>query len=83
MTPSAQDIQDRLVAHVSRLTGLPPDEIDVRAPYRRFGLDSVAVVTLLADLETWLGRRFRENPLEEHPTIESLAQYLAEQAPGG
>jgi acyl carrier protein len=39
-------------------------------------------VTVVADLETWLGYRFRENPLEDHPTIASLAEYLAEQAPG-
>jgi acyl carrier protein len=83
MTHSAQEIQDRLVAHLSRLTGLPPREIDVTEPYRRYGLDSVAVVTLVADLESWLGCRFRENPLEEHPTIESLARFLAQQSSGG
>lgn len=82
MTRSAQEIQDRLVAQVSRLTGLAPEEIDVGEPYRRYGLDSVAVVTVVADLEAWLGCRFRENPLEDHPTIASLARYLAEQAPG-
>jgi acyl carrier protein len=83
MTRSAQEIQDRIVAQVSGLTGLAPEEINVREPYRRYGLDSVALVTIVADLETWLGYRFRENPLEEHPTIASLAEYLAEQAPGG
>jgi acyl carrier protein len=82
MTRSAQEIQDRIVAQVSSLTGLPPEEINVREPYRRYGLDSVALVTVVADLETWLGYRFRENPLEDHSTIASLAAYLAEQAPG-
>jgi acyl carrier protein len=81
MSHTAQEIQDWIVDRVSSVTGVAPGEIDVREPLLRYGLDSVAVVALAADLETWLGCRFRENPLDEHPTIESLAQYLAEQAP--
>jgi acyl carrier protein len=80
MTRSAQEIQDWLVARVSSLTGVAPAEIDVGESLLRYGLDSVAVVALAADLEAWLGYRFRENPFEEHPTIASLAQFLAEQS---
>jgi acyl carrier protein len=80
MTRSAQEIQDWLVARVSSLTGVAPAEIDVSESLLRYGLDSVAVVALAADLEAWLGYRFRENPFEEHPTIASLAQFLAEQS---
>jgi phthiocerol/phenolphthiocerol synthesis type-I polyketide synthase D len=79
MSRSAQEITDWLVARVSDLTGLPPEEIDVQAPLSRSGLDSVAVVALASDLETWLGYRFHANPLEDHPTIASLASFLAEQ----
>ena len=79
MTRSAAEIQDWIVRHVSALTEVPPEEIDVRQPVVRYGLDSVAVVRLAADLEKWLGLRFRENPLEAHPTVESLAAFLAEQ----
>jgi acyl carrier protein len=68
-----------MVGRVSDLTELPPGEIDVRQPILRYGLDSVALVRLASDLETWLGYRFRENPLEAHPSIEALAQFLAEQ----
>jgi acyl carrier protein len=79
MTHTAQEIQDWIVAHVSAATGAPAKEIDVQQPFFRHGLDSVAVVALVADLETWLGYRFRENPLEAHPTIIALAQFLAVQ----
>jgi acyl carrier protein len=58
------------------------EAIDVRAPVTRFGLDSVAVVALAADLEKWLGYRFRANPLEEYSTIEALSRFLAEQVAG-
>lgn len=80
MKRSAQEIQDWLIDRVSRATGFPPQDIDAEEPLLRYGLDSVAVVTLAADLETWLGCRFHENPLDEHPTIASLATYLAAQA---
>jgi aryl carrier-like protein len=76
---SVREIQDWIVARVSALTGIAPEEIDAAEPLLRYGLDSVAVVALAADLETWSGYRFRENPLEAHPTIAALAEFLATQ----
>ncbi len=78
MNRSAQEIQDWLVHRISSLTGLAPEAIDVDEPYYRHGLDSVSMVLIFTDLETWLGRRFHENPLLEHPTIASLAHFLAD-----
>lgn len=80
MSRSVAEIQDWLVTRISTVTGVPADEINVGEPVRRYGLDSVAVVTMIADLETWLGVRLRENPLDEHPTVAALAQYLAQLA---
>lgn len=77
MTPTADEIRDWIIARVSALTEVPPEEIDIGAPLTRHGLDSVAVIALAADLEKWLGYRFRENPLDAHPTIESLSRFLA------
>lgn len=77
MNRSVQEIQDWLVGRISSLTGLAPDAIDVDEPYYRHGLDSVTMVLIFTDLETWLGCRFHENPLPEHPTIASLAHFLA------
>jgi acyl carrier protein len=79
MSRSAEEIADWLVTRVSELTGLAPQEINVQAPLSRTGLDSVAVVALASDLETWLVYRFRANPLEDHPTIASLSGFLAEE----
>jgi acyl carrier protein len=79
MSHSAQEIQDWIVRRVSGMTGIPACDVDPNAPFLRHGLDSVAVVALVADLEIWLGYRFRQNPLEEYPTIASLASYLAAQ----
>lgn len=76
MTRSAQEIQDWIVRRVSGLTGIAPDQIDVREPVLRYGLDSVALVSFAADLEDWLGVRLRENPLDKYPTIEALSRFL-------
>jgi acyl carrier protein len=77
MKRSAQEIQDWLVARLSRVTGMPPQGIDVRKPLLSYGLDSMAVLALTADLGKWLGYRFQEDPLDEYPTIEALAAFLA------
>jgi acyl carrier protein len=83
MTRSVQEIQAWIVQRVSGLTGVAQEEIDVAEPYHRYGLDSIAVVVLAADLEAWLGLRFPHNPLQGHSTIASLAQFLAEQSARG
>lgn len=78
MSRSPREIETWLVSRISTAAGVPENEIDLTEPIRRYGLDSVAVVTMIADLETWLGVRLRENPLDEHPTVAALAQYLSE-----
>ncbi len=83
MTRSAEEIRDWLRTRVSNLTGVPPAEIDENEPLLRLGLDSVGVVTLAADLENWVGYRFRENPLEQYPTIHALAEFLAAEGAKG
>ena len=46
-----------------------------------------SVNTLIADLEKWLGYRFRDNPLDRYPTIAALSRFLAaetaDDGPGG
>lgn len=79
MTSSAKEIQAWIVDRISALADIAPEQVDVRAPWTRHGLDSVATVSLAVDLEKWLGYRFRENPLEAHPTIETLAEFLADE----
>jgi acyl carrier protein len=84
---TANEISNWLVERVGALTGVPADEVDPAAPLARHGIDSVAAITLIADLEKWLGYRFRDNPLDRYPTIAALSRFLAEQTaddgPGG
>jgi acyl carrier protein len=82
MIRSADEIRAWLVARVSSMTGRAPEEIDPGEPFAHYRLDSLAVVSLLDDLEAWLGCCFRVNPLDEHRTIASLARFLAGPAAG-
>jgi acyl carrier protein len=79
MTPSALEIQQWIVSRVSQQLGVPPEEIDVQASLSRYGMDSVALFVIISDLEKWLGYQFEANPLQTHPTIEKLSQFLAEE----
>ena len=83
MSRTADEIEGWLIERVAVLTGVPADEVDPAAPLARHGLDSVAAITVVADVEKWLGYRFRENPLERYPTIAALARFLAEETTGG
>jgi acyl carrier protein len=74
---SAEEIQAWMIDRLSRLLRIAPGELDPREPIVRYGLDSVALVAFAGDLEEWLGYRFDGNPLEDHPTIEALAAFLA------
>lgn len=78
MSRSAPEIEEWLIANVSRLTGTPAAEIDPDARLERTGLDSVGLVTLAVDLETWLGIRLGVNVLDVYPSVRALARFLAE-----
>lgn len=80
MKRTAAEIQEWMVAWVSRRAGMDPAAIDAQAPLTRYGLDSLATVRLLADLEAWLGFQLRDNPFVDYPSIDELARSVAEQA---
>jgi acyl carrier protein len=80
---SAQEIEGWIVDRVARLTGAPPQEVDPHEPVRRYGLDSVALVSLVTDLEEWVGYRFTSNPFDDQPTIAALAAFLADETARG
>lgn len=78
-SPTATEIQARLVEEAARLLEVEPQAIDVAQPLERYGLDSMMAVDLTAVLEEWLGRDLSPTLPYEYPTIQSLAQHLADQ----
>lgn len=77
--PSAAEIQAWMSSYLAQLLALEPDEINVTIPFDRYGLDSSVAVGLTGDLEDWLDRKLDPTLLYDYPTIEALAQHLAEE----
>jgi acyl carrier protein len=77
--PNVQEIEAWLASKLAEFLDMDPGEIDVSAPFDRYGLDSYAAVGLISALEEWLGRELSPTLPYEYVTIESLAQHLIEE----
>jgi acyl carrier protein len=75
---AAQRIADWLSARVAQWLGVPADEIDPRTPFSRYGLSSADAVTLVGELEEWLGRELPVTLLWDYPSVARLSAHLAD-----
>jgi acyl carrier protein len=73
-------IRNWLAAKVATHLQVEPGEIDVTAPLRDFGLDSIAVFNVTGELAERLGRNLTSTLLWDFPTIDALARHLADPA---
>jgi myxalamid-type polyketide synthase MxaB len=78
---SAEEISAWLIAQIAERLSVPASEIDVTQPFDRYGLDSLAAVTLSGDLEQYLNRSLSPTLVYEHSTIAELAAFLVADAP--
>lgn len=74
---TAAEIQEWMVSRLAGHWKTDPSQIDVRQGFSTFGLDSVAMVGMVGELESWLGRSLSPTLAWDYPTIESLARHLA------
>jgi len=73
----ASEIARWLRRELARQMKLSEAAIEPSRPMAYYGLDSMAGLTLVVELEAYLGRPIEETALWDHPTIESLSRYLA------
>src|SRR5918992_3181056 len=78
--PSSGIIETWLVSQLAEMLGINRSEIDRRQPFASFGLDSAQTVSLIGDLEAWLGRSLSPTLAWEFPTTKALAEHLAGEA---
>ncbi|MHB1561787.1 MAG: beta-ketoacyl synthase N-terminal-like domain-containing protein, partial [Isosphaeraceae bacterium] len=78
-SPRRLEIAAWLAAKIAGPLGVRPEEVDVRAPLASFGIGSLRAVRLAAELEEWLGRSLPATLVYDHPTIETLAAFLADE----
>ncbi len=73
-----EEVQEWFLSYLAETLQIPPDRIDVTAPFEVLGLDSVTAVGMSGDLQGWLGFPVDPTVVFDYPTIESLAGHLAE-----
>ncbi|HEX8475586.1 MAG TPA: acyl carrier protein [Pyrinomonadaceae bacterium] len=73
----SEQIQAWLVAKLSQQLGISADEMNIREPLASYGLDSRTAISLSGDLENWLGRKLSPTLVWDYPTIEAIADHLA------
>lgn len=76
-SPSKNEIQNWLVSHLASLLRYKPSEIDPDQDLMKYGLDSMAAVTITGDLEDWLGREISPTLPYKFPTISKLSEAIA------
>ena len=72
-----REISAWLVNRLARELEIDPREIDVKVPFHRYGLDSLAAVHLVSSLEEWMGSELSPTLPYDYPTVESLARHLS------
>jgi len=77
MSDGVERVQTWMVDYLSKLLQISADEIDVSAPFERFGLDSASVVGMTGDLSDAFGIEVDPTLAYDYPTIEKFAQHLA------
>jgi acyl carrier protein len=71
-----EGIQIWLMEKLAETVNTDPADISIYEPLSNYGLDSLAGVTLSADLEQWFGRELSPTLAWDYPTIELLARHL-------
>ncbi|MBW4520424.1 MAG: acyl carrier protein [Scytolyngbya sp. HA4215-MV1] len=72
-------IQTWMVNQIATQLSIPAANIKVSEPLTRYGLDSIDSVTIVGDLEDWLGEDLPSTLLWDYPTIAKAASYLVEE----
>jgi acyl carrier protein len=75
---AAREIERWILHWLSDLVGpnVAPT-IDPQEPFFTYGVDSLALVRLGAQLSEWLGETVSDEMMFDHPTPRELAEFLA------
>ncbi|MCF4966672.1 MULTISPECIES: acyl carrier protein [Nostocales] len=73
-----QQISQWIKAYLADILEVESDEIDENYEFERFGLNSSAAVSLVGDLEEWLGFELSPALFFEFNTIAQVSAHLAE-----
>ncbi len=71
------EISAWLVGHIAAELNMATERLSTRLPFVDYGLDSVQAVSMVGELERWIGRSLSATLIWDYPTIDALALYLA------
>jgi acyl carrier protein len=75
---SVEAIQAWLVSHLAELLERQPEQIDLHTDFTDYGLNSVEMVNISGEMETFLGHRLDPMLVLEYPNIQVLSEYLGQ-----
>lgn len=73
-----QEIREWLIRNVAERMAIEPSEIDVRAKFATYGLDSRAALEITGELENWSGFPLDATLVWDYPCIEAVVEHLVE-----
>ncbi len=63
--------------YLAELLEVDSSQIDPTTPFDSHGLNSLSIADMASDLALWLGKEISPDSVDQYPTIEALANYLA------
>ena len=79
----AGELQNWLLVWLSERANLAPGSIEPTTPFAELGIDSLTAVEISQEMDEILGLRLPPMVVWSYPTVEALAEYLAEQLQTG
>ena len=73
---TAEKIEEWLIDYLAESLKIGVDEVDVKTPFTRYGLDSSEAIIMTGDLGEFLGFEVDATLPYDYPNIESLARTL-------
>ena len=76
---SNTSVEQWLIAKLAATLNLRREQIDLEEPLANYGLGSRSLVTLVGELEEWLGISLSSTLFWQYPTIKTVSAYLSGQ----
>ena len=73
-----EDVQTWLVKRLAKELKVTEDQIDLQRSFSTYGIDSLAAVTITADLEDYIQCQLLRNVFWEYPNIALISEYIEE-----
>lgn len=80
---SREEIGQWLTEYLAFLLEEKPETIDVKLSFDSYGIDSATAVSLVADLEDWMGLELDPTIVYDYPTVTELGDFLVGRQDGG